>query len=351
MIYCINPNCRNPENPDRQTYCITCGIKLVQTLASSTRRNFIRRASSSIVAVSIYGGLNQYISSCSSTSKVSPEASNKPKSSTNLQTFDFETVTVDVRGNITNHQRRQAQFISEDLGSGATLEMVAIPGGSFVMGSPSTETGRSSYEGPQRTVNISPFFMGKYEVTQEQYQAMMGNNPSYAKGAKLPVDNATWNDSIKFCQKLSQKTGKSYRLPSEAEWEYACRAGTTTPFYFGETITPDLVNYYGHYPYGAAPKGLFRAQKTDVGTFPPNAFGLYDMHGNLWEWCSDRWHDNYNGAPNDGSSWETGEGDNRVERGGSSFHSAVDCRTANRLTNRAGTPLSNLGFRVALVSA
>ncbi len=133
-----------------------------------------------------------------------------------------------------------------------------------------------------------------------------------------------WNSA----SKLSEKTGKTYRLPSEAEWEYACRAGTTTPFYFGETITPDLVNYDGNYPYGAAPKGLYRKQTTDVGSFPPNPFGLYDMHGNVWEWCSDRWHDNYNGAPTDGSSWETGRDNNRVQRGGSWNSNAVVCRCA-----------------------
>ena len=357
MICCINPNCRNPENPDRQTYCITCGIKLVQTPASSTRRNFIRRASSSIVAVSIYGGLNQYISSPSfATSKsppeASPEVSPKPKSSMNLQTFDFETVTVDVQGNINNRQRHQAQFISEDLGSGAILEMVAIPGGSFVMGSPNAETEAGPFddEGPQRTVNISAFFMGKYEVTQAQYQAVMGNNPSKFKGAKRPVENVSWDGAMEFCQKLSQKIGKSYRLPSEAEWEYACRAGTTTPFYFGDTITPDLVNYDGNYPYGAAPKGLNREQTTDVGSFGPNPFGLYDMHGNVWEWCSDKWHDDYNGAPTDGSSWETGTHNDRVQRGGSCYDHAVLCRSAVRLYPSAAYGLRSWGFRVAVAA-
>jgi formylglycine-generating enzyme required for sulfatase activity len=129
-------------------------------------------------------------------------------------------------------------------------------------------------------VKIAPFFMGKYEVTQEQYQAVMGNNPSSFKGAKRPVENVRWNEAVEFCRKLSEKTGKNYRLPAEAEWEYACRAGTTTPFYFGDTITPDLVNYYGNEPYGFAPKGLFRKQTTEVGSFGPNSFGLYDMHGN-----------------------------------------------------------------------
>ena len=272
-----------------------------------------------------------------------------------LKRFDFDKVTVDVRGNITNRQQRQAQFFRENLGSGAILDMVAIPGGRFVMGSPNTEAERRDNETPQRTVNISPFFMGKYPVTQEQYQAVMGKNPSHFKGVfksnqLLPVDNVTWHKIVEFCYKLSLKTGKSYRLPSEAEWEYACRAGTTTPFYFGETITPDLVNYDGNYPYGAAPKGLDRKQTTDVGSFLPNAFGLYDMHGNVWEWCSDKWHDNYNGAPTDGSPWETGTDKNRVLRGGSCSDNAVYCRSALRVSSLEGLRWWPWGFRVALAS-
>jgi formylglycine-generating enzyme required for sulfatase activity len=271
-----------------------------------------------------------------------------------LKRFDFDTVTVDVRGNITSHQHRQAQFFRENLGSGATLDMVAIPGGRFVMGSPHTEVWRFDSEGSQRTVNISPFFMGKYPVTQEQYQAVMGNNPSHFKGffksKQLPVEEVTWNDAVEFCRKLSEKTGKTYRLPSEAEWEYACRAETTTPFYFGETITPDLVNYDGNHPYRSAPEGLYRKQTTDVGSFGPNAFGLYDMHGNVWEWCSDRWHDNYNGAPTDGNSWETGTDNNRVQRGGSWFNLAVKCRCAVRGKYSAGGRWRFGGFRVAVAS-
>ena len=326
------------------------------TATRSTRRNFLTLAGSSIVAVSIYGALNKYIFSSPSSStsqpspKASPKVSLKPKNITNLPKFEFETVTVDVRGNITNRQRHQAQFISENLGRGAILDMVAIPGGSFLMGSPSTETERSDYEEPQHNVNIPPFFMGKYEVTNEQYQAVMGNNPSDFKGAKRPVKYVNWDDAVEFCRKLTQKTGKTYRLPSEAEWEYACRAGTTTPFHFGETITPDLVNYDGRYPYGSAPKGLYRYEQTDVGSFPPNAFGLYDMHGNVYEWCSDKWHDNYNGAPTDGSSWETGDG-YRVMRGGDWNDNAVDCRGAVRDSYWAGANGWDFGFRVALVSA
>src|SRR4028119_1399220 len=261
----------------------------------------------------------------------------QPPGTPALKTLEFQTVTVNSTGQITNRRQGEVGVFTENIGNGVTLDMIAIPGGSFVMGSPTTELQRENNENSQHTVNISPFFMGQYEVTQEQWQVVMENNPSNFKSIlrskKVPVDNVTWDGAVKFCHRLSQKTGKTYRLPSEAEWEYACRAGTTTPFYFGETITPGLVNYDGNYPYGAAPKGLDRKQTTDVESFRPNAFGLYDMHGNVWEWCSDKWHDNYNGAPNDGSSWETGSHDYRVRRGGSWNSNAVNCRSANRNRN------------------
>jgi formylglycine-generating enzyme required for sulfatase activity len=270
-----------------------------------------------------------------------------PKSRTNLQRFDFEAVTVDLRGNLTNRQRYQAQFMSEDLGGGVILEMVLIPGGTFVMGSPKSEAGRDISESPQHQVIVPAFYMGKYPITQEQYQAVMGNDSSFFKGAKRPVEQVSWHDSVEFCQRISQKTGKTYCLPSEAQWEYSCRAGTTTHFYFGETVTPDLANYNGNYPYASVPKGIYRQETTDVGSFPPNAFGLYDMHGTVWEWCSDRWHYNYSGAPSDGSSWEAGTDDNRVLRGGSWGNYSVNCRSASRNRNAADLSSKYTGFRVA----
>ena len=280
--------------------------------------------------------------------KPPPETPAPKPSSNGLKTVQFETVTVNSTGQIASRNQGQAQVFTDNLGDGITIDMIAIPGGSFMMGSPSTEAGQSNDEGPQHNVNISPFFMGKYEVTNEQYQAVMGNNPSKFKGAKRPVESVNWNDAVEFCRKLTQKTGKTYRLPSEAEWEYACRAGTTTPFYFGETITPDLVNYDGNNPYGAAPKGLYRKETTDVGIFPPNSFGLYDMHGNVYEWCSDKYHYNYSGAPTDGSSWETGTDNNRVLRGGSwNYGFALYCRSAVRSWHSAGVRFSFIGFRVA----
>jgi formylglycine-generating enzyme required for sulfatase activity len=266
--------------------------------------------------------------------------------------FTFEIITVDKYGKLTNKQSGKAYQKEEDLGKGVKLEMVYIPAGSFMMGSPSGPGEGDDNQRPQHQVTIAqPFYLGKYPITQEQWQAVMGYNPSHFKGAKLPVENVSWNDAVYFCKKLSRKTGKIYRLPSEAEWEYACRAGTITPFYFGETITPDLVNYEGNGSYGSGPKGLYREKTTYVGSFPPNAFGLYDMHGNVWEWCSDRSHSNYNGAPSDGSSWETGGiSDHRERRGGSWGWAAGSCRAIDRIGYSAGIRKSDIGFRVALAS-
>ncbi|BAY60346.1 serine/threonine protein kinase [Calothrix brevissima NIES-22] len=268
-----------------------------------------------------------------------------------LKSFQFEVVTVNATGKITSRQNREAKYFIEDLGNGITLEMVQIPGGTFMMGSPAEEAGRRDNESPQHQVTVPGFFMGKYPVTQAQYQAIMGNNPSRFKGESKPVEQVSWDDAVEFCQKLSQKTGRTYRLPSEAEWEYACRAGTTTPFYFGETITTDLVNYNGNYPYASAPKGLYRQQTTDVGKSPPNSFGLYDMHGNIWECCLDKYHKNYEGAPTDGSAWLSGnDSDSQLLRGGSWLYLAGYCRSTNRYGYTRVNRSADVGFRVVAVA-
>jgi formylglycine-generating enzyme required for sulfatase activity len=245
------------------------------------------------------------------------------------------------------------------MGGGIILEMVAIPGGTFLMGSPATEKYRHDDESPQHTVRVAPFFMAKYPVTQAQWRAVaafpkinidLKPDPSDFKGANRPVEQVNWHEAVEFCARLSQKTGKTYRLPSEAEWEYACRAGTTTPFHFGETITPDLANYDGgDSTYASETKGIYREQTTDVGSFLPNAFGLYDMHGNVWEWCADPWHENYQGAPVDGSVWEFGGNQNsRLQRGGSWFSNPRHCRSAYRLRSEPDIRSSSLGFRAAV---
>ncbi|MBD2270162.1 SUMF1/EgtB/PvdO family nonheme iron enzyme [Anabaena sp. FACHB-1391] len=267
-----------------------------------------------------------------------------------LKTFTFEVVTTNNKGSIINKRNHSANYFVEDLGNGVKLEMVEIPPGTFYMGSPENEKGRSDNESPQHQVNVPSFFIGKYPLTQAQYQAIMGNNPACFTGNNRPVECVTWDDAVAFCQKLSQKTGKNYKLPSEAQWEYACRAGTTTPFYFGESITSDLVNYDGEYAYAAAPKGKYRGQTTDVGTFPPNAFGLYDMHGNVWEWCEDDWQENYINAPVNGSALIS-RSDYKLLRGGSWYYDPDYCRSAFRGNSILGDLSSAVGFRVVCSGA
>lgn len=261
---------------------------------------------------------------------------------------------------------KNANYFGEDLGNGVTLEMVSIPGGTFKMGSPENEEGYHSSQSPQHEVTVPPFFMGKYPVTQQQWRVVaalpkvnidLKSDPSYFKGDgstsltnNLPVERVSWNDAQEFCARLSRMANKTYRLPTEAEWEYACRGGTITPFYCGETISTDLANYDGNYTYGQGQKGEYREKTTEVGKFPANPFGLYDMCGNVWEWCEDGWHENYINAPTDGSAW-TSLSSERLLRGGSWFNYPENCRSAYRTYNDAGFDDSNFGFRVVCGAA
>ncbi|WNF13455.1 SUMF1/EgtB/PvdO family nonheme iron enzyme [Microcystis aeruginosa] len=283
-----------------------------------------------------------------------------------LSVFNFEIVRVNAKGEQIKKESKQSQYFSEDLGNGITLEMVAIPGGTFTMGSPPNEKNSYDDERPQHEVNVPPFFMGKYPITQAQWQAIASRtdlkvekdldlNSAYFKDRpnsdRRPVEQVNWYDAIEFCARLSKLTVREYRLPSEAEWEYACRARTTTPFYFGETITGELANYNATNTYADEPNGEYRSETTPVGQFPPNAFGLYDMHGNVWEWCADTWHDNYKDAPTDGSVWIENGDDNRSPlRGGSWGSYPVYCRSAIRDDyDRRDDRDYDIGFRVVCV--
>jgi formylglycine-generating enzyme required for sulfatase activity len=255
-------------------------------------------------------------------------------------------------------------------------EMVVIPAGSFLMGSPQGEEGWCAGEGPQHDVRIGqPFALGRHTVTLGEFAAFAADTghlmtggiyrwnregwafdakadwrwPGFAQTDRHPVVGVSWDDTQAYCAWLSERTGQPYRLPSEAEWEYACRAGTTTPFWTGATISTDLANYDGNYIYGNGRKGVWRKATVAVDdpSFPANRFGLSHMHGNVQEWCEDVWHDDYAGAPNDGSAWTDGDPTRRVLRGGSWYYIPWDLRSASRVRVAPGNRFVNAGFRVA----
>jgi formylglycine-generating enzyme required for sulfatase activity len=286
--------------------------------------------------------------------------------------YSFEVPTVDLTGKEINRRRGNASFYTEDA-NGVVLEMVEIPAGSYQMGtSPSDLEGvLNEYrrwgddkdvpkwvgqQTPQHLNTVASFYIGKYDVTQAQWSAVsrlpkvkidLVSDPSHFKGDNRPVETVNWVEAVEFCARLSRATRREYRLPTEAEWEYAARAGTTTQFAFGDTITTELANFDGEFPYGQAGKGKRRVT-TDVGSFGvANGFGLYDMHGNVEQWCQDVWHDGYEGAQRDGSAWLSGEDLTiRVARGGSWGYYAYQCRSAYRARYPAGFRNNVIGLRV-----
>lgn len=276
----------------------------------------------------------------------------------NLDYFNFEVVIIDGvessgifgRNKILKKRQvqRQAFYLKVNLNSQVTLDLVKIPAGTMIMGSPANEPERNEDEGPQHQVTLSPFLMSKYPITQAQYLAVTNRNPSRFQDPNLPVESVSWHDAVNFCQLISTKLGKKFRLPSEAEWEYACRGGTTTPFYFGETITSELANYDSNFVYGKGTRSKPRGQTTVVESFPPNNFGLYDLHGNVWEWCLDTWHPSYQGAPNDGRPWIDGGNQDRLLRGGAWVNFPQVCRCANRAHTSPKKVRDTIGFRVVL---
>ena len=251
----------------------------------------------------------------------------------------------------------QVRGLVERLAPDLSLRLIQIPAGRFRMGSPPEEFERTDAEGPQHDVTLEGFWLGQTPITQAQWRVVAGwpklerdlaRDPSGFKGYGRPVERVGWHDAMEFCRRLSQRLGRTFSLPSEAQWEYACRAGTTTPFAFGEIISSELANYDGTHPYASGPAGVSRGETLPVGSFPANAWGLYDMHGNVWEWCLDRWHDSYTGAPADGSAWLSNGGKDspRLLRGGSWDRYPRDCRSAFRKWGYPGNRIFNWGFRV-----
>jgi formylglycine-generating enzyme required for sulfatase activity len=276
----------------------------------------------------------------------------------NLQPFSFQVITLDTKGQIINQTLETAQYFRENLGAGLALDMIWIPGGSFWMGSPETEVGRDAHESPQHAVTLQSFCLGRFPITQAQWHAIaqlpqvqrpLNLDPSNFKGKDLPVDQVSWHDAVEYCARLAHHSQRSYRLPTEAEWEYACRAGTASPFNVGDTITSDWANYDGSYAYAEELEGHYWQRTTPMEKFSiANAFGVSDMHGNVWEWCADSWHDDYQDAPMNGSSWQSEESESRrVLRGGAWYCLPSLCRSAQRHWDHVDQGGSGTSFRVA----
>jgi formylglycine-generating enzyme required for sulfatase activity len=262
------------------------------------------------------------------------------------QLFEFFVPTTNQRGTIVAETIQQSRCLTIDLGNGINLELVYIPAGSGMMGSSELDT-----EKPIHQVTVPAFHLSKYPITQAQYQAIVGDNPSHFRGDNRPVEQVSWWDALRFCRKLSAKTQQTYRLPTETEWEYACRAGTNTAFHFGDGISLALANYHRNVGYSSSMHSKSREETSNVGSYPPNSFGLYDLHGNVSEWCQDTWHDNYAGAPTDGRAWITMRGtehDAHILRGGSWYYSERGCRSSTRDYYSPDYSSMSIGFRVVM---
>ena len=278
-----------------------------------------------------------------------PPPSSQPKAPKPPQVRPVVTASTSV------HANRKPGDVFRDCS--ACPEMVVLPAGSFVMGSPKAEPDRGPEEGPQHKVTVArPFAVGKFEVTFAEWEACAADggcksnaNPGdegWGRG-RQPVINVSWDDAKEYLAWLSRTTGKTYRLLTEAEWEYAARAGTTSPFSTGATITTEQANFNGTETADGRRDGKFLERAVEVGTYAANPWGLHEMHGNVWEWVEDNWHDDYKGAPSHGGAWRGGDATMRVLRGGSWYKVGLDLRSASRFRDLPDYRSADVGFRVA----
>jgi formylglycine-generating enzyme required for sulfatase activity len=277
--------------------------------------------------------------------KIAPTLSTTPVPTSPPSTPVSTSITSPSIGSISRPGTNSGDRAELTLPGGVKMAFRWCPPGSFTMGSPPSEAGQDTDENQVQVRLSRGFGMAETEVTQAQWRAVMGTDPSSFKGDNLPVEQVSWDDAVEFCRKLSSSSGLTVSLPTEAQWEYACRAGTTTPFHFGSTITPDQVNYDGEYPYGNAAEGVYREKTTQVGSFPANAWGLRDMHGNVWEWCAD-WY--ASSLPGGTDPTGPSSGSHRVVRGGSWYSHAQHCRAAFRLNGDPTAGRYTFGFRPVL---
>ncbi|NEQ52448.1 MAG: formylglycine-generating enzyme family protein [Leptolyngbya sp. SIO3F4] len=277
-----------------------------------------------------------------------------------LETFSFQVTTVDKAGKLQHPQTHTAKYFPEPLNSVDRLDMVEITPGKFWMGSSRSEAHAKGSEFPRHRVNLSPFFLSRYPITQAQWAAVatlpkvnrdLSLDPSHFQGGNRPVESVSWLEANEFCDRLSKHTGRKYQLPSEAQWEYACRAGTDSTFSTGDTIISQLADYRANATYKAETPGEYRQATTPVGSFSPNKFGLHDMHGNVWEWCADGWHRNHRGASSNGKARRRASGSLaqlRTIRGGSWLDAPNNVRSASRSGYAEIALNRTIGFRVMM---
>lgn len=276
-----------------------------------------------------------------------------------LSPFEFDVTTIDKTGAVKQQQTHRAKFFPESISGTTPMEMVAIASGQFLMGASRSEVAAQGHEFPQHRVKLPAFFISKHPITQAQWAAVaalprvkrdLNPDPSHFRGQQRPVESVSWLEAVEFCDRITQYTGRRYQLPSEAQWEYACRAGTQTPFHTGETITSQLADYIGTTTYQAEAAGAYRQSTLSVGQLSANAFGLQDMHGNVWEWCADDWHRTYQGAPRDGRAWtEVRRSPMRTIRGGGWLDAPAKIRSASRSGYTETALNRTIGFRVTTV--
>ncbi|MDJ0718351.1 MAG: formylglycine-generating enzyme family protein [Prochloraceae cyanobacterium] len=275
-----------------------------------------------------------------------------------LTSETIEVVKVNPTGQIISRFSKIVECYSENLGNGIAISMVKIPGGTFHMGSKTSEFGHRSDEIPIHQVTVPAFYMSKYPITQQQWKAVarlrrvdgdLNRERRILSDDRFPIERVSWYDAVEFCERLSRFTGRFYRLPSEAEWEYACRATTKTPFHFGETLTQKLANCDAKYTKTIKKEKPYTI--STVGSYFPNSFGLYDMHGLVWEWCADDYNNNYEDAPHDGTARvlnNDSKSKYKVLRGGCWYHEPRFCRSAMRNYNSPSLSYNGIGFRIVM---
>lgn len=359
-VLILNPSLPNVDRPisEEVRSKIHLGIDQRLEAGSKVKQNRRKNAPESVNAAS----QNPDPNSTTDRQQLATESEIRQSAETvdrTLQQFEFDVMIIDKNGGEISRTHKSAEFLSENLSDRIGLEMVKIPSGTYLMGSPDGQG--NDHERPQHSVTISACCISKYPITQAQWRAVaalpqveipLNPDPAFFKGENLPVERISWSEAVEFCQRLSRLSGHYYRLPSEAEWEYACRAQTTTPFYVGETITTNLANYNGNFIYANEQPGEYRKTTTPVDQFLPNAFGLSDLHGNLWEWCADDWHPNYEQAPTDGSVWTQSDRQlpdriPRVVRGGAwNSHPKKCCCAFRNYIEEANIRWKMVGFRI-----